>query len=562
MSTCIIPMRHQSRFILLYMGKLRFTLTNIIFWIVLLLSCLLSENFAVLNNDPLKGFAVDSAFILTISIIVMLVLYYFLEHKKNKLTFDKVLLPALLIAGLLLMVNVFRQGSRVFPNYDNTGTFSISFSVQDRVMASLQVVVWLAVMYAAVFVYNRFRLNKESYRWVGKIYLIALLLFCIIDLFLEGNQIAAILNGTSGGSGLAFLMVNPNIWSLLLFSGFLTAILLSYKRFRWYYYLLMVYLFFHNLLTSCSTTTFIEIVVFVVYSLYEIFSHIREDKKLAVKRLISFFGVIAGIAVVFAIFVLTKVPMFVNLWSFITGSIFQKDFVTMTGRSSIWIKIFELLKGNPLDLIFGLGHITGNKILVEYSTTFRTAHNAFMEVVLRYGLLGACIYIGIIGLAIFGLIKHILKKNYRFAFIYGICFIAILAHSMTESTTLFTPNVGGLYFSFVFVLPIMNIIHEKRFNELKEDVVTANVEKRKVNPAVYMYAITLLAACIVIAKILNLALSLDTFSTILVALVFYMISLFILSLLRKNNNNNPFNIIADNAFYYYQNLIRKENNNG
>ena len=562
MSTCIIPMRHQSRFILLYMGKLRFTLTNIIFWIVLLLSCLLSENFAVLNNDPLKGFAVDSAFILTISIIVMLVLYYFLEHKKNKLTFDKVLLPALLIAGLLLIVNVFRQGSRVFPNYDNTGTFSISFSVQDRVMASLQVVVWLAVMYAAVFVYNRFRLNKESYRWVGKIYLIALLLFCIIDLFLEGNQIAAILNGTSGGSGLAFLMVNPNIWSLLLFSGFLTAVLLSYKRFRWYYYLLMIYLFFHNLLTSCSTTTFIEIVVFVIYSLYEIFSHISEDKKLAVKRLISFFSVIAGIAVVFAIFVLTKVPMFVNLWSFITGSIFQKDFVTMTGRSSIWIKIFELLKGNPLDLIFGLGHITGNKILVEYSTTFRTAHNAFMEVVLRYGLLGACIYIGIIGLAVFGLIKHILKKNYRFAFIYGICFIAILAHSMTESTTLFTPNVGGLYFSFVFVLPIMNIIHEKRFNELKEDVVTANVEKRKVNPAVYMYAIALLAACIVIAKILNLALSLDTFSTILVALVFYMISLFILSLLRKNNDNNPFNIIADNAFCYYQNLVRKENDNG
>ena len=562
MSTCIIPMRHQSRFILLYMGKLRFTLTNIIFWVVLLLSCLLSENFAVLNNDPLKGFAVDSAFILTISIIVMLVLYYFLEHKKNKLTFDKVLLPALLIAGLLLIVNVFRQGSRVFPNYDNTGTFAISFSVQDRVMASLQVVVWIAVAYALVFVYNRFRLNKESYRWVGKIYLIALLLFCIIDLFLEGNQIIAILNGTYGDSGFAFLMGNANIWSLLLFSGFLTAVLLSYKRFRWYYYLLMIYLFFHNLLTSCSTTTFIEIVVFVVYSLYEILSHIKEDKKLTGKRLISFFSVIAGIAVVFAIFVLTKVPMFVNLWSFISCSIFHKDFVTMTGRSSIWIKIFELLKGNPLDLIFGLGHITGNKILVEYSTTFRTAHNAVMEVVLRYGLLGACIYIGIIGIAIFGLIKHILKKNYRFAFIYGICFIAILAHSMTESTTLFTPNVGGLYFSFVFVLPIMNIIHEKRFDELKEDVVTANVEKRKVNPSVYMYAIALLAACIAMAKILNLALSLDTFSTILVALVFYLISLFIVSLLRKNNDNNPFNIIADNAFCYYQNLVRKENNNG
>ena len=91
MSACIIPMRHQSRFIELYMGKLRFTLTSIIFWIVLLLSCFLSENFAILNSNPMGGFSFDSAFILTIVTIGLLVLYYFLEHKKNGLTFDKVL---------------------------------------------------------------------------------------------------------------------------------------------------------------------------------------------------------------------------------------------------------------------------------------------------------------------------------------------------------------------------------------------------------------------------------------------------------------------------------------
>ena len=323
----------------------------------------------------------------------------------------------------------------------------------------------------------------------------------------------------------------------------------------------MIYLLFHNLLTSCSTTTFIEIVVFVIYSLYEIFSHISEDKKLAVKRLISFFSVIAGIAVVFSVFVLTKVPMFVNLWSFISGSIFQKDFVTMTGRSSIWIKIFELLKGNPLDLIFGLGHKTGNRILVEYSTTFRTAHNAIMEMFLRYGLIGACIYIGIVGLTIYALIKHIQKKHYRFAIIYGLCFVAIFGHSMTESTTLFTPNVGGLYFSFVFVLPILNIIQEKHMNELKQDVITADVKRGKLNPSLFVYGLIILAFSVATAKILNLALSIDIFSTILVSLAVFMISLVIISLLRKNSEYNPFEIFANNTFVYYQNLIRKENNN-
>ena len=108
MSKCIMHMRHRSQLIINYMGKLRFTLTNVLFWIVLLLSCFLSENFAILNSNPLNGFSLDSAYRLTVSAILLLVLYYFLEHKKNGLTFDKILLPSLAIAALFLIWTVFR----------------------------------------------------------------------------------------------------------------------------------------------------------------------------------------------------------------------------------------------------------------------------------------------------------------------------------------------------------------------------------------------------------------------------------------------------------------------
>ena len=556
-------MRHQSRFIQLYMGKLRFTLTNIIFWIVLVLSSLLSENFAVFNNDPLKGFAVDSAFILTISIIALLVLYYFLEHKKNKLTFDKVLLPSLLVSGLLLILNVFRQFNRVFPTYDGASTFAISFTIQERLMASLQVVIWLAVIYALVFVYNRFRLNKESLRWIGKGYLVAILLFCVIDLFMEGNHLIAIFNGTYSNGGLMFLMGNQNIWSLLIFGGFLTAVMLSYKRFRWYYCAAMVYLFVHNLFTSCATTTYLCTGVLIIYSIFEIVLRFKNNRPSRVKYIATYLGILFGTTGTFALMVLLRVPLFVNLWSFLYNALFNKEFSTMTGRVDVWFKIFDLLKTNPLDFIFGLGHKTANKILVEYSTTYssiRTAHNAIMEMFLRYGLIGACIYIGILGLTVYAVVKHILRKHYRFAIIYGLCFTAIFGHSMTESTTLFTPNVGGLYFSFVFVLPILNIIQEKRFAELKEDVVKADVKQERLNPSSLTNGLIILISSFAIARILNLALSLDTFSTILVSLAVFLISLVIISLLRKNSLYNPFRIIANNCFIYYQNLIRKESN--
>ena len=132
---------------------------------------------------------------------------------------------------------------------------------------------------------------------------------------------------------------------------------------------------------------------------------------------------------------------------------------------------------------------------------------------------------------------------------------------MSESTTLFTPNVGGLYFSFLFVLPILNILQEKRFNELKEDLLSFEVSKEKVKKTAYVYAFILLLISVVIAKITMDALRIDLFSTILIALVIFLIGLIIISLLRKNKEYNPINVIANNALAYYQNLIRKESNN-
>lgn len=543
------------------MGKLRFTLTNIIFWIVLLLSCFLSENFAILNNNPLKGFSIDSAFILTVSTILLLVLYYFLEHKKNGLTFDKVLLPGFIISGLLLVWTVFRQGTRTFQTADGTDTLTFSFTLSDRFLAALAIFVWLAVTYALVFVYNRYRLNKESYRWVAKVYLIAVGLMCLIDIFIEIDKIVAIFQGTYQGGGLEFFLGNANVWSLLIFAGILTTVLLSYKHFKLYYYIPMMALFTFNILTTCATTIYISSVVIVIYSLFEIFSNNKDNKKQRYINLLIFVGSIATTIAIFAILINTKVPMFYNLWAFVENSIFHKDFLTMTGRVDIWNKVWKLLSGNPLDLIFGLGHKTSSVIFKEYMGGLRTAHNAFMEVVLRYGLVGLTIYVGVYGLTVYCLLRHILKKNYRFAAIYGLCFASIFAHSITESTTLFTPNVGGLYFSFVFVLPILNIIQEKRLNELKQDLVNVDVPKGKVKECTYFGIIIYFALCIIIAKIVSLVLPIDLFSTILIVLTIFVIGLIIISLIRKNKEYNPLQIITNNTLIYYRDLVRKDNTN-
>ncbi|MBO4667262.1 MAG: hypothetical protein J5666_03945, partial [Bacilli bacterium] len=199
------------------MGRLRFTLTNIIFWVVILLSCLLAENIAIFSETPQSGFETLPLYLLSFGIIALLIFYYVLEHKRNGLTMDKILLPCLVVFGLLMIITIFRQGDRTFTNWDATDTFSISFTFSERLLASLQVVIWMMVLYAIIFVYNRFRLNNNSYRWIPKIYLLLTIAFVIIDFFYEIDTISGIFNGTYLGDGVQFVLGNSNVWALVIF---------------------------------------------------------------------------------------------------------------------------------------------------------------------------------------------------------------------------------------------------------------------------------------------------------------------------------------------------------
>ena len=532
------------------MGRLRFTLTNILFWIVLLLSCFLAENYALFSDAPRSGFATFPLYFLTFGIIALLVFYYILEHKKNGLSFDKILLPSLIMIGALMIWTIFRQGDRTFTNWTNDGTLAISFTFEERMLASLQVVIWLAVLYAIVFVYNRFRLNLESYRWIPKVYLIILIGFVLIDLFYEWDIIAGIFGGTYFGGGVEFIFGNANVWALVIFSGIISALILSYKRFNWYYFATMICLFCYLILTSSATAIYISLIVLLAYPLYEIFAPFKKDKKKSLKLLIIYVAVVISIVGLCALFINVGVPIFANFWKFIDRSILHKDFLTITGRTTIWTHIIDLLKGNALDFIFGLGHQTGSRIYQIYNANHmavKSAHNAVMEVFLRYGLLGVIIYSAMLISVFVCLGIHIKRKRYRFAFMYGLAYLAILAHSVAESTNIFTPNVGGVYLGLYFVLPIINMLQNKKFAELKDDLSTVKLTKEKVaKPFIYacaLFEVVVIIICRIIANFVDI----DIFSCLLIFILLTMTVFFVLAL----TNYKTINIINNNVTCRY-----------
>lgn len=532
------------------MGRLRFTLTNILFWIVLLLSCFLAENYALFSDAPRSGFATFPLYFLTFGIIALLVFYYILEHKKNGLSFDKILLPSLIMIGALMIWTIFRQGDRTFNNWDNSGTLNITFTFEERMLASLQVVIWLAVLYAIVFVYNRFRLNLESYRWIPKVYLIILIGFVVIDLFYEWNVISGIFEGTYTGGGVEFIFGNANVWALVIFSGILSALVLSYKKFNWYYFVTMICLFCYLILTSSATAIYISLIVLLAYPLYEIFAPFKKDRRKSFKLLIIYGAVIISIVGLCALFINVGVPIFANFWKFIDRSILHKDFLTITGRTTIWTHIIDLLKGNALDFIFGLGHQTGSRIYQIYNAnhmSVKSAHNAVMEVFLRYGLLGVIIYSAMLISVFVCLGMHIKKKRYRFAFIYGLAYLAILAHSVAESTNIFTPNVGGVYLGLFFVLPVINILQSKKFKLVKEELANVDIKKEKVSKSFYYLFAAFLAVAIIACKLISNFTDIDIFSCLVILILTVMSALFVLAML----NNKNINSINSNITYRY-----------
>ena len=530
------------------MGKLRFTLTNIIFWAALTLSCFWAENINLLNSNPQGGFGSFSSFVLPIVIIGLLICYLFLEHKKNGLKHDKILLPVLFISLIVLVFNVFRQVNRSFIDWDGTGAFSFSFSLRERITAALQIVSWIGVLYCVFYCSNRFNVVLRNIRWLVKAFLIVIVCLVLIDVIYEWESIINLKNST----GLQFLFGHNNVWAMIILSAIISCLILLYDKFNILYYAAMILLCCFILLTKSTTSFLIGLLIVNAYTLFEIISNLKKKKKNAIKELISYLCVVLVLLCAFIFVVAYKGGA-----SWIVSFIQDKK-ETLNSRFLFWKHILGLISNNQLDFIFGLGHQTGDVILKEYVWSgffgrINSAHNGVMEIVLRYGILGGIIYIGILALIVICLIINARKKNYRFAFVYGLAFVSIMFHSLTESTTIFTPNVQGMYFGLIVALPILNILHKKRFDESKKNLIADSVEEPHITSKTIVISLVLFAISVIVAKYTKLLMNIDLFDTFVILVSLLLASLLLANKLSKNSINNR-------IYYSYRLMTIKENN--
>lgn len=516
------------------MGKLRFTLTYVLFWLVIVTSCLLAENFAFFSANHIGGMRLDSAFIISIAVIVLLVIYYFMEHHSNGLKFDKVLLPIVIIYTAVCVLTVCWQGPRTFVNPSDGVTTTITITPEQKLAYSLQLVIWGAFIYALVFVANRYVISRKWLRWVGILFVFGMIITTFVDVIMEFKSIIAIFTSTYTGPGLQFIIYNSNVWAHLVLVALLTCIVLNVQKFRLFYYISMVHFFIIIMFTTSATSFFVGLVATIAYSLYEIIHHLKRQHKKLLMALAIYLGAVASAIGTLALLVVLRVPAAVNFWSFMSGQIFKKDYVTLTSRTDIWASVFNLVSQRPLDMIFGLGYRSGNLIFTQYflatknhDFAVQSTHNAFFEVLLRHGVVGILTYLGVIGLFGFGVVKLFKKKQYRVACLYSLCFCGLLVHGVAESTLFLSANTSSVYMTILFYIPVINAIQDKKYQELNSDLQkTVVVANKPVKKDVVYFVQTLLLG-LFLAFALSITLS-HVYKTVALLIVYISVSVALL----------------------------------
>ena len=487
------------------MGKLRFTLTYLVFWFAIIFSCLLAENFSLFTNDHMGGMEMGSLYILSFFVILLLAFYYILERKHNGIKLDTILLCGVLTFGLISILTVCLQGTRTFTDGIDGAVGTISFSPTVKFQYVLQIIIWCAVLYGTLYAITRYSISRKWLKWLALAYLVGLLICAVVDVFMEYNKIVGIFTGAYQGD-ITFIVYNSNVWGHLLLIGFLSCIALSLKHFKLYYYAAMIFLFVMIVFTSCATAVFVSLAVMIAYSVFEIIAMFYKNRKKLFTYLTAYIGGLAIFVTVFALMVIVNVDVFSNLWKFIFREILNKDYSTLTSRTGIWASVFGLLSKNPIDFIFGLGYKTGNAIFTTYFMTYRDAnfairstHNGFMEIFLRHGLLGVLTYIALLSTFIFGLVRLTKIKQYRVVFLYSLCFFGVLVHGIAESTTFFTPNIGGMYATLIFFLPVAKEAKYKYLAELNKDLQETEIPSRKLSKNAICYCLVSLLVGLLIA---------------------------------------------------------------
>ena len=450
------------------MGKLKFTLLNIWFWASLIGTSILAENLQFLSSNMKGGLSYAPVFVLAFSAVICFFMFYFINHKENKLKVDFVLVPLLVLMGIIFIIGIWSQEGGVVDSIYGTEA-TIEFTDFDRIKATIAVVLFLLFIYGLLFSINATQPHSKANLVVVYVGIIFVYVTITYSLIAEWQSYASIFKGEGSiPAGLDSFFGNKNYYGGIIFVGILACIIANYHRPRLYLYLTMLVFLLALVSTGSVLPTLIAMFAVPVYFVEEI-TRFAIKKKVRLTIYVSFaMAIILALVFIFYFGSVNKWKVIAYIDKYVSTVINNKNFNGMSGRKPIWEKIISVCFDSPIHILFGRGFMIAQKATVAY-TGVRTTHNGYLQIVYEYGLLGAMFHLLLIAYFVYSLIRLMLEKRFHFAFVYGFCALCYAIYNGAESSPIFTYGIKELFVTSIIFIPPMSrtklLMHKERVNE-------------------------------------------------------------------------------------------------
>ena len=446
------------------MGKVKFTLGNLWFWAAMIFVCFLVENMQYLTGNPMSGYNPSTLIILTVGSLACLFMFFFINHKKNKMGFDWVLLPGLTILAAAFLLAIWLAKGNTYYSDDGALSIEVSFTLYEKIKASIILVVFLIATYGYLFAVNT---NMVSFRKVLLIAYIGILATSIsiaYSLVKEIDVYKAILKNDPLQTGMQIVSFygNKNYYGGVLFIGILSCVIVNFYKPRFFWYLLMDFMLVILISTVSVLPTLILVIAVPIYFLVEITRYaVKKKVKECIFALISLL-LLLSLIIVFYYGSRHHWKGFVGIDVYITSIYADKDFTTFTNRTILWKKIFPYCTDNPISLIFGHGFILSEKHIMAITGVnnialkgVRTTHNGLLQTLFEYGIVGVLVNLSLICYFVYSCIRLLLEKKFHFVFIHSFIVACCGVYSICESSSFFDAGVKELYMTVVFLMPVI-----------------------------------------------------------------------------------------------------------
>lgn len=374
---------------------------------------------------------------------VILVIWQNLRHTVSRSGIDLVVKAALivwLLVEFLWVEHTFSKKSFILYSTFFTFMLLVFVFIENTFEFStiLNYVYPLLMVFLICVIGNSFTINIHELLYMCNGTIIVVAYTTIYGLIVHTNQfVEAVTTKMAYGSELKSFFVSSHEYGLYLAGGIICSLIaLKIKsraevRDKFYYWIALA-LFIPSMILTYSRTTMLGIVcVFVVLVIF--------SKNNGVKKALIIGGIIVALLIIFV----------EPIRTYVFNNILKQN--KLGAREEIYNVAFEYFKRGSLNhILFGHGIEASRAFTVE-ETTHTSVHNAYLQILLYYGVVGLTFLAAFFVIQIIGTIKLLKKNNFCGAMMLAVQIMGI-AVMFTNTAYVFFPSTDSYFLTLVSII--------------------------------------------------------------------------------------------------------------